>query len=187
MPLQRQRSCSLPMCWRHALAVAVLALQLPTAVGAQIAASRNNPTRLPPPNGYTHVVTAAPGRLVAISGQVALDSKGGLVGKDDARAQAVQVFANLQHALASAGLAWADVIRLDYYLTDINDLGALREVRDRYLPADALPASTLVQVQQLVRPELKVEIAALAVVPQAGSAPQRPHPSTATGQKTRHP
>ncbi len=51
------------------------------------------------------------------------------------------------------------------YVTDLSHLAVLREVRARYLPADAPPASTLVQVVALYRPELMIEIAAEAVLP----------------------
>src|SRR5690606_36927033 len=124
-----------------------------------------DPAGLPPSNGYSHLVVAPPGRLVAISGQVALDARGNPVGAGDFHAQCVQVFENLKRALAAEGLGFEDVLRLDMYVTDMDNIAILREVRDRYLTGEHPPASTLVQVQALVRPELEVEIAALAVAP----------------------
>jgi enamine deaminase RidA (YjgF/YER057c/UK114 family) len=124
-----------------------------------------NPPSLPPPRGYSHVVIAPAGRRVVISGQVSVDSLGAVVGTGDFGAQCVQVFENLRRALGSAGATFADVVSTSMYVTDLGHLAALREVRARYLPAEAPPASTLVQVVALYRPELMIEIAAEAVLP----------------------
>jgi enamine deaminase RidA (YjgF/YER057c/UK114 family) len=123
-----------------------------------------NPPSLPPPRGYSHVVIAS-GRRVSISGQVAVDSLGAVVGAGDFRAQCVQVFENLERALRSVGATFADVVSTDMYVTDLSHLTILREVRARYLPTEAPPASLLVQVVALYRPELMIEIAAEAVLP----------------------
>jgi enamine deaminase RidA (YjgF/YER057c/UK114 family) len=124
-----------------------------------------NPPSLPPPRGYSHVVVAPAGRRVSVSGQVAVDSLGNVVGAGDFRAQCVQVFQNLDRALRSAGASWADVVATNMYVTDLSRLADLREIRARYLPAQAPPASTLVQVVALVRPELMIEVAVEAVLP----------------------
>ena len=100
---------------------------------------------------------------MSISGQVALDKSGNLVGAGDFEAQCVQVFENLKSALASVGLTFTDVIRTDHYITDIEHLPVLREVRSRYLPAQNRPASTLVQVDSLFRPDLMVEVSVDAI------------------------
>jgi enamine deaminase RidA (YjgF/YER057c/UK114 family) len=121
------------------------------------------PEGVAPGVGYTHVVMGT-GRFVAISGQVALDEHGDVVGPGDAAAQARQVFANLQRCLAAAGATFDDVVKLTFYLTDIRYLPAVRETRDAYVDASRLPASTAVQVTSLVRPELLLEIDAFAVI-----------------------
>ena len=71
-----------------------------------------NPPGLSKPNGYTHVVIIQPGRLVYISGQVALNVAGEVV-KDDLRAQVTQVMENLKTALAAAGASLQDVVKLN--------------------------------------------------------------------------
>ncbi|MFN2590640.1 MAG: RidA family protein [Actinomycetota bacterium] len=119
---------------------------------------------LAPGRGYSHVVTAR-GRLVAVAGKVALDPEGAVVGPGDPRAQAQQVFENLQIALRAAGATFADVIKLGYFVTDLSFLPVVREVRDRYVDTKRPPASTAVQVAGLVRPEFLLEIEAWAVVP----------------------
>ncbi|MEU2156308.1 RidA family protein [Streptomyces sp. NPDC019396] len=119
-----------------------------------------------PASAYTHVV-AGTGRFVAVSGQIALDEKGELVGEGDPAAQARQVFENLRRCLASAGAGFPDVVKLTYFLTDMAHLPAVRDARDAYLDRDRLPASTAVQVGPLVDPRLLMEIEAFAIVPDA--------------------
>jgi enamine deaminase RidA (YjgF/YER057c/UK114 family) len=105
-----------------------------------------------------------PGRWVAIAGQVALDAEGNLVGVDDAGAQARQVFANLERCLAAAGATFADVVKLNFYVTDIAFLPEVRVARDAHIDTVNPPASTAVQVVALFRPEALIEIEAYAVV-----------------------
>ena len=87
------------------------------------------PAGLAPGPGYSHAVTGR-GRWVATSGQVALDGEGKLVGPGDPGAQTRQVFANLDRALAAAGASFTDVIKLNYYVTDIAMLPVVRTIRD---------------------------------------------------------
>ncbi|WP_338673998.1 RidA family protein [Streptomyces sp. SCSIO 30461] len=127
-------------------------------------------THVPAPEGvfpataYTHVV-AGTGRFVAVSGQIALDEKGELVGEGDPAAQARQVFGNLRRCLASVGAGFEHVVKLTYFLTDTAYLPAVREARDLHLDPDRLPASSAVQVASLVDPRLLMEIEAFAIVP----------------------
>lgn len=124
-----------------------------------------NPITLAKPPGYTHVVEVSGGRTVYIAGQIALDSSGNIIGRGDFRAQAEQVFANLKAALESVGGSWKDVIKLNMYVTDISQLGALREARDKYVNTATPPVSTLVEVRRLASEELMIEIEAVAVLP----------------------
>ena len=121
------------------------------------------PDGVAPGRGYTQVVTGT-GRVVAVSGQVALNDRGEVVGAGDPAAQARQVFENLRRCLAAAGAGFGDVIKLTYFLTDVADLPAIRAVRDELLGTDRLPASSAVQVVALVSPELLLEVEALALV-----------------------
>ena len=124
---------------------------------------RTNPPELSKPTGYTHVVEATGGRTVYISGQIALDKDGKVVGEGDLKAQAEQVFKNLQAALTAAGATFKDVVKMNTYMTDLSQLQAVRDVRARYF-GDVTPASTLVQVVHLARPEFLLEIEVIAVV-----------------------
>lgn len=125
-----------------------------------------NPSTLSAPPGYTHVVEAGRGRTLYISGQVALDKSGKLVGEGDSRAQTKQVFENLKAALEAAGAGFKDVVKLNYYIVDMSQLQSLREVRDSYINTANPPASTAVGVRRLIREEFLIEIEALAVVAQ---------------------
>ncbi|MCG3162559.1 MAG: putative aminoacrylate peracid reductase RutC [Acidobacteria bacterium] len=115
------------------------------------------------PAGYSHVVEARGGRTLYLSGQIAVDAQGKLVGAGDFRAQVKQVFENLNTRLAEGGATFKDVVKLNFYLTDASEMQALREVRDSYINLAAPPASTLVVVKQLVRPEYLLEVEAVAV------------------------
>jgi reactive intermediate/imine deaminase len=148
------------------LALSLLHLAIPVLASAQAAAphiKRTNPPTLSKPTGYTHVVEASGGRTVYVSGQVAFDKDGAIVGAGDMKAQAEQVFQNLQHALASAGATFKDVVKMNTYTTDMSQVQSIRDVRARYL-GETAPASTLVQVVRLARPELLLEIEVVAVL-----------------------
>ncbi|MEV7193550.1 RidA family protein [Streptomyces sp. NPDC093510] len=121
------------------------------------------PEGVAPATAYTHVVMGT-GRFVAVSGQLALDEDGELVGEGDAAAQARQVFENLRRCLASAGATFDDVVKLTYFVTDMAHMPAVRAARDAFLDPSRLPAASAVQVVSLVRPEFLMEIEAFAVV-----------------------
>jgi enamine deaminase RidA (YjgF/YER057c/UK114 family) len=123
---------------------------------------------LPPSPGYTQVLSAQGTRTVYVSGQVAVDAQGALVGEGDLRAQTEQVFANLQTALAAAQASFADVVKLTTFVVNLTPeaLATVREVRKRYLDAERLPTSTLVGVTVLANPAWLIEIEAIAVLEQ---------------------
>jgi reactive intermediate/imine deaminase len=135
---------------------------LPVLAFAQV--KRSNPPALSTPTGYTHIVeVTGPNRTIYISGQIAFDKDGKVVGAGDMKAQAEQVFKNLEAALTAAGATFADVVKMNSYTTDMSKVQAVRDVRARYFK-DATPASTFVEVKGLVRPELLLEIEVVAVV-----------------------
>lgn len=123
-----------------------------------------NPPELAPPPGYTQVVEATGGRTVYVAGQVALDASGEVVGRGHLEAQARQVFENLKVALGAVGAGFGDVVKLNYYVTDISRVGEIRAVRDEYVDTERPPASTAVEVSRLFREELLVEVEAVAVL-----------------------
>jgi reactive intermediate/imine deaminase len=124
-----------------------------------------NPPTLPASRGYTQVVIAPAGRMAHISGQVALDTSGAIVGPGDFKAQARQVFENLKAALAAGGASFADAVKITIFVLDMANLPALREIRDEYVNTERPPASTAVQVSRLAREEFLLEIEAVAALP----------------------
>jgi enamine deaminase RidA (YjgF/YER057c/UK114 family) len=146
--------------------VALLAILIPTWALAQGTGNTYiNPRGLVTPTGYTHVVVAADRRTVYIAGQVAFDSTGKVVGGADFVRQAEQVFINLGKALGSVGASFGDVVKMTTLITDVKNVPALREIRSRYLHPKEPPANTLI-VAHLVRPDLLLEIEAVAVLSQ---------------------
>ena len=122
-----------------------------------------NPPTLARPMGYTHVVEASGARTFYISGQVALDDSGNIVGEGDMGAQARQVFENLHTALRAVGASFKDVVKLTYFIVDMSQMQTVREARDQYIQPEYLPASTAVEVRRLAREEFLLEIEAVAV------------------------
>ena len=144
------------------VAFSLLFMLVPVFAFAQV--KRVNPPALSAPTGYTHIVeVTGPNRTIYISGQIAYDKDGKLIGAGDMKAQAEQVFKNLQTALTAAGATFADVVKMNSYITDMSKVQAVRDVRAQYFKG-ATPASTFVQVAGLVRPELLLEIEVIAVV-----------------------
>ena len=130
-------------------------------------ATRSNPDTVAAPMGtYSQAVRVETGDAVWIhvSGQIAIDREGNLVGPGDLRAQTRQVFENLKAILEANGATFADAVKIGTYLTTLDDLAGMREVRSEYLTSEP-PASTAVQVVALVVPEALIEIDLVAVVP----------------------
>jgi enamine deaminase RidA (YjgF/YER057c/UK114 family) len=123
-----------------------------------------NPSAIAKPGGYTHVVeVTGPARIVYIAGQLGLKPDGTIAG--DFRAQATQAFENLKAALAAVGATFDDVIKLNNYLVDIpGNLGAYRDVRDKYVNTSQPPASTTIGVPALARPDALYEVEAVAML-----------------------
>lgn len=150
------------------LALVPLLIVFPTPAQSQGQAPRFiNPPSLVKPTGYTHVVVAPDGRTVYVAGQVAFDSTGQLVGSGDFRAQAEQVYRNLSRALTSVGGSLDDVVKTTTFITDLKNVAPLREVRGKHLDRAHPPANTLLVVSSLARPDLLLEIEAVAVLRQA--------------------
>jgi 2-iminobutanoate/2-iminopropanoate deaminase len=129
--------------------------------------TRTNPATVAPPIGsYSHAVRIETdgATWIYVSGQIANDEAGALIGPGDLRAQTEQVFENLGRILEANDAGFEHVVKIQTYFTTLDDLAGSREVRSRYLPAEP-PASTAVQVVALVVPEALIEVDAVAVMP----------------------
>jgi enamine deaminase RidA (YjgF/YER057c/UK114 family) len=122
-----------------------------------------SPADLSTPMGFSHVVGVPAGRLVLTSGQVAMDAHGNI--PDGWEAQTRLVFENLGRALAAQDAGWPQVVKLTYFVTSVDEIVTVRSVRDEFVDTERPPASSLVQVAGLLRPELLVEVEAVAWLP----------------------
>ena len=132
--------------------------------------TRINPDTVSPPmaGGYAHAVRVELGDavIVYVSGQMAFDVDGSLVGVNDMETQTRQVFQNLREILAANEATFDDVVKVGTYVKDLAGLPVIREVRRGYFGEDP-PASTLVQISGLVHPDALIEVDVVAVIPTA--------------------
>jgi enamine deaminase RidA (YjgF/YER057c/UK114 family) len=114
---------------------------------------------------YSHGMVAASGELVIVAGQVGMGPRG-VVGPD-VGSQTRQAFENVRAVVEAAGCTMADVVRLQTFLVTPDDIAgfmkARQEIFPEYFPGGVYPPNTLLVVSRLVRPELRVEIEAMAV------------------------
>jgi enamine deaminase RidA (YjgF/YER057c/UK114 family) len=122
---------------------------------------------------YSAGFAVEPARLVFVAGQVAMDADGRIVGAGDFKAQAAQVYKNLAGVLAEAGCTLRDVVKFTTFLTRSEDWAPFAEWRKaeypRLFPDGVYPANTGVVVKELARPELLLEVEAIAVRPGAAA------------------
>jgi 2-iminobutanoate/2-iminopropanoate deaminase len=104
------------------------------------------------------------GGFLYVSGVIAVDADGRLVGGDDVVAQTRQVLENMRAILEAGGCGFEDVVKVTIFLTDIDDRPLINPLRQEAF-GSARPASTLVEVSRLVLPDAKVEIECVALVP----------------------
>jgi 2-iminobutanoate/2-iminopropanoate deaminase len=124
------------------------------------------PKEFGPPLGmYSHGMMGSAGQLVVVAGQVGMTA--GRVAGPDVESQTKAALENVRTVLAASGCSMRDVIRLQTFLTSADDIAGFMKAREevfpRYFPDAAYPPNTLLVVSRLVRPELRVEIEAMAV------------------------
>lgn len=115
------------------------------------------------PLAFSQAVRA--GNQLWIAGQVAVEDDGAPVGVDDAAAQAERIWHNLDRVLATAGGGLDDLVATTTYLVDRADREAATAARNRWLAGPDWPTNTVVIVDGLARPEWRIEISAIAVLP----------------------
>lgn len=125
-----------------------------------------NPPGVAVPFGiFSNAAWQPPGRVLHISGQVGIDENWNVVDPDDMVAQCRQTLINIRSILASVGGVMNDIVSVIVYVTDMAPLMEVHKVREEFF-TPPYPASTLVQVAALVKPEFLIEISAVAVVPE---------------------
>ena len=122
-----------------------------------------NPSEMAPPTGYSYAVKKS-GTPLFISGQVALDGDGRLVGEGDIAAQVEQVFRNLRTVVDACGGSLDDVVKITIYVTDPSYRPAVAAARQHHFKEGQYPASTYLVVTALAVPQLLVEVEAVAMI-----------------------
>jgi 2-iminobutanoate/2-iminopropanoate deaminase len=122
--------------------------------------------KLPAPmrgGAFSAGVEAPAGRTVYVSGQVAMDAEGAVVGEGDAKAQTEKVLENVATVLEEAGGSFEDIVKVTVFITDMAFYDEIHEVRRRHF-GEPYPASSMVEVSALIDPRLLVEVEAVAVI-----------------------
>ena len=113
---------------------------------------------------YSPAVVTEGGRIVWLAGHLAAEDETGQSLAGDFDGQVHCVFRKLDATLRDAGGTLADIVTMTVYIVDVSNNTRMVELRKEFFPEDAYPASTLVTVAALNRPELMVEISATAVI-----------------------
>lgn len=119
--------------------------------------------KLSNPAGVWSHATVAQGRMVFISGMLAKDASGQMVGLGDITAQTRQVCENIKAAVEAAGGTMADIVRVDVYIRNMEHFPQIHAVRREYFTG-APPASTMVEVTKFTTPDALIEMNAIAVL-----------------------
>ncbi|MFN8592839.1 MAG: RidA family protein [Thermomicrobiales bacterium] len=122
-----------------------------------------SPATMPKPFGYSQVVEVRATRTVYLAGQVPFDAENNLVGEGDFSAQVRQTFENVRLGLEAVGMSFANVVKMQFFLTDIANLPNVRAIRDSFINTAEPPASTSVEVAALFRPDVMFEMDVVAV------------------------
>lgn len=122
-----------------------------------------SPSTMPKPFGYSQVVEVRAERTVYVAGQVPLNANNELVGEGDFTAQVRQAFENVRLALEAVDMTFENVVKTQFFVTDIANLPKVRAIRDEYINTDRPPVSTSVQVAALFRQDVLFEMDAVAV------------------------
>ena len=128
-----------------------------------------NPDTLGTPLGqYCQITRVKASEYLFIAGSLAADRQGNSVGIGDFDAQCVQVFGNIEKALAAEGAGWGNVVQFTTYLVHSQDIPSFMTYRLREFPKffanGAYPPNTLLMVDRLVKEEFLVEVQTIAAI-----------------------
>jgi enamine deaminase RidA (YjgF/YER057c/UK114 family) len=110
--------------------------------------------------GYSRAVRV--GNIIEVAGTTAVDEQGNVVGRGDPYRQTQFILSKIEKALIAAGASLKDVVRTRMYVTDMRQWGEIGRAHGETF-REIRPAATMVEVQELIDPELLVEIEATAI------------------------
>jgi len=120
-----------------------------------------NPKNVHWPIGYSHICKV--GDTVHVSGQLALDQEGNIVGKGDMTLQTEKTYENLKKCLESVGATINDIVMLRVFVTDLEEFQKTGEVRKKYF-GKYRPATTGLEISRLYFDDAMIEVEATAVI-----------------------
>jgi enamine deaminase RidA (YjgF/YER057c/UK114 family) len=116
------------------------------------------------PEIYSHGVLVSFSKLLFTAGKVAMDDQGKVIGKGDIEVQTNYIMESLKNILADVGMDFNNVVKINMYLINIDDLPKVIAIRKRYFDFRSnRPASTAIGITRLVNPDLLIEIEIIAV------------------------
>ena len=124
----------------------------------------NAPGVVEPFGAFSSAAWQSEGRVLHVSGHVSQDENGNTVGKGSMESQTRQALENIKNVLAYAGGTMDDVVKIRLFVTDVSEITTIHNVRYEFF-TEPYPASTLVQVAQLIDPDWLIEIEVIAVIP----------------------
>lgn len=117
-----------------------------------------------PGAAFSTAIVTTPGRLLFVSGLLARDMQGRIVGRNDIAAQTRQICETLRSIVAAAGGTLGAIVRLDIFVTDLKERDRIYAVRKEFFPSSP-PTSTMMQVVGFVEPDAMIEITAMGLLP----------------------
>ena len=126
-----------------------------------------NPSSSSTPRSYSQAAIIDLGncKMIIISGQVALDAQGNLIGKGDMAKQTEQVFLNIKKIVTDLGGTMDNIVKTGIFLVDASQIQAFRDTRNKFINLKNPPTSTLIQVSKLFSDDILLEIEATAIIP----------------------
>ncbi|MGV0756281.1 RidA family protein [Empedobacter brevis] len=116
--------------------------------------------------GYSDSIEVNLGRckMLIISGQVPFDEQGNLIYENDLTKQTEQVFKNILYLIKQSNGTIDSLVKLDFFVKDISRINEVRAVRDSFINHNSPPTSTIVEVSNLFKDNILIEISATAII-----------------------